>query len=141
MALDFSIDLTGGSSSYHRYQLVNQCILHFRDWGLIGTKDAELGLGHVGLSISTWLGRYHGAHSLDLVSGDYCVWFQISWSDAESCYWGQKTGVFIWGIGASLFANVVAFFGIGYFDQTIIAWYALLAIIAAIAVSPQGEAK
>ena len=38
------------------------------------------------------------------------------------------------GIRASV-ANVVAFFGISYFDQTIIAWYALLAIIAAIAVS------
>ena len=47
----------------------------------------------------------------------------------------RRQEFFIWGIGASLFANVVAFFGISYFDQTIIAWYALLAIIAAIAVS------
>ena len=33
------IDLTGSSSSYHRYQLINQCILHFWDWVAIGTKD------------------------------------------------------------------------------------------------------
>src|SRR5208337_1180530 len=33
------IDLTGSSSSYHRYQLINQCILHFSDWWLIGTKS------------------------------------------------------------------------------------------------------
>jgi hypothetical protein len=34
-----------------------------------------------------------------------------------------------------MFANVVAFFGISYFDQTIVAWYALLAMISAAVVS------
>jgi hypothetical protein len=38
-------------------------------------------------------------------------------------------------LGASLFANVVAFFGISYFDQTIVAWYALLAMIYAATIS------
>ena len=33
------VDLVGGSSSDHRYQLVNQCILHFKDWWLFGVKD------------------------------------------------------------------------------------------------------
>jgi NhaP-type Na+/H+ or K+/H+ antiporter len=36
-----------------------------------------------------------------------------------------------WLLGASLFANVVGFFGISYFDQTRMAWYALLAMITA----------
>ena len=38
---------------------------------------------------------------------------------------------FTWALGASMFANVVAYFGISYFDQTIVAWYALLAMICA----------
>ena len=33
------IDLTGGSSSYHRYMLVDNCIRHFSDWWLIGCKN------------------------------------------------------------------------------------------------------
>ena len=33
------IDLTGGSSSYHRYMLVDNCIRHFGDWWLIGYKN------------------------------------------------------------------------------------------------------
>ena len=33
------IDLTGGSSSYHRYMLVDNCIRHFSDWWLIGYKN------------------------------------------------------------------------------------------------------
>ena len=33
------IDLTGGSSSYHRYMLVDNCIRHFGDWWLLGCKN------------------------------------------------------------------------------------------------------
>jgi O-antigen ligase len=48
----------------------------------------------------------------------------------------KKTALFIWALGAALFANVVAFFGISYFDQTIVAWYGLLAIISAAVALP-----
>jgi hypothetical protein len=34
------IDLTGGSSGYHRAELIDQFIMHFTNWWLIGTKDA-----------------------------------------------------------------------------------------------------
>jgi hypothetical protein len=37
----------------------------------------------------------------------------------------------VWAIGASLFANTIGFFGIVYFDQSVVAWYALLATISA----------
>ena len=33
------IDLTGGSSSYHRYMLVDNCIRHFGDWWLLGSRN------------------------------------------------------------------------------------------------------
>jgi len=36
----------------------------------------------------------------------------------------------IWAIGAALFANTVAYFGIVYFDQSIIGWYTLLVMIS-----------
>jgi len=43
---------------------------------------------------------------------------------------GDKKGeLLIWALGASLFANVVAFIGIDYFDQTMVAWYSLLVMI------------
>jgi hypothetical protein len=52
----------------------------------------------------------------------------------------KKRALFIWGVGSALFANAVAFFGISYFDQTQVAWYALLAMIsAAIVVRPKKE--
>src|SRR5579863_1272640 len=125
------IDLTGGSSSYHRYQLINQCVLHFWDWVLVGTKNYE-----------TW-----GWDMWDLCN-QYAVYADQSGLIPLLCfvamivlgfsYLGKarrstrdrKQQWFIWALCAALFANVVAFFGVSYFDQTIVAWYALLAIIS-----------
>jgi len=43
----------------------------------------------------------------------------------------KKQKVFLWVLGASLFANVISFFGISYWDQTLVVWYGLLAAISA----------
>jgi hypothetical protein len=54
----------------------------------------------------------------------------------------RKDALFVWSLGSSLFAHVVGFFGISYFDQTIVAWYALLALIsAAVSVSKNHTAE
>ena len=47
----------------------------------------------------------------------------------------HRLEVFLWGFGASLFANAVAFIGIWYFDQSSLIWYALLAMICTITVT------
>ena len=49
----------------------------------------------------------------------------------------RREALFLWSLGAALFAHAVGFFGISYFDQTIVVWYALLAMISA-AVAPVG---
>ena len=46
----------------------------------------------------------------------------------------KKRALFIWALGSAFFANVVAFFGISYFDQTQVGWYALLAMVSAVVV-------
>ena len=131
------IDLTGSSSGYHRYQLVNQCILHFRDWMLIGTKE----FGNWGWDMWDLSNQYVAAADttglIPLLSLLAIIVFGFKYvgRTRRVVSRDRRQEFFVWGIGASLFANVVAFFGISYFDQTIIAWYALLAIIAAIAVS------
>ena len=43
----------------------------------------------------------------------------------------KKQEWFIWFLGSALFANVVAFFGVNYFDQSRIAWFALVSMICA----------
>ncbi len=131
------IDLTGGSSSYHRYQLVNQCIIHFRDWALIGTKDyASWGWDMWDLS-NQYVGTADTSGLIPLIAflAILVYGFKYLGKARRYCDGDKKQEFFIWAIGASLFGNLVAFFGIGYFDQIIVAWYALLAIIAATAFS------
>ena len=44
-ALIQRINLVGGNSGYHRYELVNQAILHFREWWLVGFQNpSSLGI-------------------------------------------------------------------------------------------------
>src|SRR5260370_41970958 len=113
--------------------LVDQCIKHFSDWWLIGVKNYDewgfdmwdLGNQYVAsavtgglatlvmfiLVISRSFGRLGTARKL--AEGDL---------DREWC---------MWCLGAAVLSHVVAYFGIGYFDQMQVAWYALLAIISA----------
>jgi hypothetical protein len=44
----------------------------------------------------------------------------------------RRLELLLWGFGATLFSNAVAFVGIWYFDQSSLVWYALLAMIATI---------
>ena len=132
-ALIARIDLTGSSSGFHRYMLVDQCLRHFSDWWLVGVKnyndwgfdmwdlcnqyiDCAIRGGLATLVmfilvISRGFGRLGAARKL--VEGDS----KQEWS--------------LWCLCAALLSHVVAYFGIAYFDQMQVAWYALLAIIVA----------
>lgn len=135
------VDLTGGSSSYHRAELIDQFIRHFSDWWLIGVADSSgwgldmwdaqnqyVNIGEGGgllalvffiLVISRSFGRIGTARRS--VNGD---------NDREWMFWI---------VGSTLFANVVAFFGVNYFDQSRMCLFLFLAIISALT-SP-GSAK
>lgn len=130
------IDLTGGSSSYHRFQLVNQCILHFRDWWLIGTKNyPKWGWDMWDLS-NQYVGIADVSGLVPLLAFVAIIVFAFQYvAKSRRMAFNKREELFVWALGAALFANVVAFFGIGYFDQTIVAWYALLGMIPVVAYS------
>lgn len=129
------IDLSGGSSSYHRFELINQCILHFRDWFWIGTKDyANWGWDMWDLS-NQYVGTADTAGIIPFLSFVAIIVFGFKFlgkARKTAARVSRKQELFIWAFAASLFANVVAFFGIGYFDQTVVAWYAIIVMIAVV---------
>lgn len=138
------VSLSADSSSYHRYQLVNQCILHFWDWVLIGTTAyGTWGWDMWDLS-NQYVGTADTAGLIPLIALIAILVFGFKYigrmrAKVEGDKQEEK---FIWAIGASLFANLVAFWGIGYFDQIIVPWYTLLAMIAAVTLAvraPQQE--
>jgi hypothetical protein len=128
------IDVTGGSSSYHRYMLIDNCIRHFTDWWLVGYKYysdwgfdmwdlcnqfvvAALTGGLLGLVLFVMIyAKSFSAIGMarKLVSGD-------RWQE-----WP------LWCLGSALFANLVASFGINYVGQLLVCFYIALSCTAII---------
>jgi hypothetical protein len=126
------IDLTGSSSSYQRAELIDQFVNHFSSWWLIGTKDA-----------ATWGWDMWDAQNMYVSVGEagglaalifYILVISRSFARLGNARKHAKTKRqewFLWFLGAAVFANVVAFFGVNYFDQSRIAWFALISMVCA----------
>lgn len=137
------IDLTGGSSGYHRALVVDQFIRHFSDWWLIGVKDT----GSWGWDLwdvqNTFVnvGETGGLAALTflilMLSRCYA---RIG--DARKAVEGEPQQQWcLWFLGAALFSNIVAFFGVDYFDQSKTAWFMLVAMLSTVTVPVLAEAK
>jgi len=128
------VDLTGSSSSYHRYMLIDNCIRHFGEWWLLGVKDYN----NWGFDMWDLSDQYvanavtGGLLTLLLFIGIISRSFGSLGRARRAVEGNRKQEWLLWCLGASLFAHVVAYFGIGYFDQMQFAWYALLAMICAV---------
>jgi hypothetical protein len=132
------IDVTGGSSSWHRFMLVDQCIRHFGDWWLVGVKDTSAWGWDMWDTANQYVGTCENSGLIPflLLLAILVYGFKYLGRARRAAAKDKKQALFIWGLGAALFANVVAFFGISYFDQTIVAWYGLLALISATVALP-----
>jgi hypothetical protein len=129
------VDVTGSSSGYHRAELVDQFIHHFFDWWLLGVKDTS----DWGLDMWDVQNQYVNVGETGGLLAFVFFILVISRSfgmlgDARKSVDGDKGKEWmLWCLGSAMFANVVAFFGVNYFDQSRIWWFILLAMISAIA--------
>jgi hypothetical protein len=144
-ALIERVDMFSGSSGYHRFQLVDQFIRHLGDWWLLGTKsNAYWGSEMIDTSNTfvEW-GTAGGLTALiSLIVLITRCFGRIGTARKALEVQDRRKAWLLWFLGAALFSHVVAFFGIFYFDQTRVAWFALLAMIsAATAIRVVGPAK
>jgi hypothetical protein len=134
-ALIQRIDIVGGSSGWHRFELIDNSIAHFWDWCLIGVKNPS--------SWGYYMGDLSNAYVSEAVKGGLPTllsFLAILWQGFRKLGLARKAAatkdrrleLLLWGFGATLFSNAVAFVGIWYFDQSSLVWYALLAMIATI---------
>ncbi|MDM7998333.1 MAG: hypothetical protein QUT30_21900 [Acidobacteriota bacterium] len=132
-ALIGRIRISGGSS-YHRYELINQFILRFAEWWLIGTRNvAEWGYlmyDTVNQYVST--GTQGGLISLVLFIAIIVIGFKMVGRARRAALSDISLQKQVWCTGAALFGYCTSFIGVSLFDQSIVAWYALLAIIVAL---------
>jgi hypothetical protein len=126
--------LVGGSSGYHRYILVDRFFRHFWDWWLLGARDAGE-WGYLSYDIANqYVGIGESAGLVPLLLFIAAIVYAFKYlGRARQAAENSSDRRFLWAVGCGLFAHVVAFFGLSYFDQLIVSWYALLAIISAVA--------
>lgn len=133
-ALIARVDLTGSSSSYQRYQLVDMTIRHFSAWWLIGTPD------YVNWGWDSWdLCNQFAAVALTGGLLTLIFYFAIfkrcfgAVGNARKQVSGDlRQEWLLWCFGCSMFATVVAQFGINYMAQLIMGFFVLVATICVI---------
>jgi hypothetical protein len=131
-ALIARIDLTGSSSGNHRYELVDNCIRHFWDWWLLGSRHFnDWGWGMWDLANQFVLVAVTGG-LLTLIF--YILIFQRSFAaigtTREQVDGDRSKEWAVWCFGAPLFASIVASFGINSVPQMLIGFFATLACIS-----------
>lgn len=131
-------EIFGGSGWYRSY-LIDRAIFHFDEWWFIGTKHAadwmpfQLGAYSDQADITNQYvgqGIHGGAITLVLFIAIILIGFKMIGNLVFFKYFGNGDKLIFWGLGASLFAHTVSFISIAYFDQIIISWYLLLAVIS-----------
>jgi len=123
-----------GGSGWHRAMLVDNFVRHFFQWWLVGTRANpnwgwsmwDVDNAYVGAGLSG------GLLSFVLFIAVLVYGFKVIGHARKRAEKYPREQGLIWVLGAALFANAVAFFGIVYFDQAVVAWYALLAMIAVV---------
>jgi hypothetical protein len=126
------VDLTGSSSGYHRYYLVDNCIRHFSDWWLVGYKD------YPNWGWDMWdLSDQYVAVALTGGLAALVVFIRILSRSFGGLGIARKRAAgdrkkqwFLWCLGAGLLAHVVGWFGCSYMAQMQILLFALLAMIS-----------
>jgi hypothetical protein len=134
-------ELVGGTGWY-RAALIDAFIRHFDEWWLIGTGYTAHWMP-TGIAIDPTKTDIVNQYVAQGVNGGLLGLSLFVWLIVK-CF--KTTGVairtealdsfpekfMIWSLGCTLLSHVVSFFSVSYFDQIIIFWYMLLAMIAAL---------
>jgi hypothetical protein len=133
-ALIQRVDIIGGSSSYHRYELVDQFIRHFDDWWLLGVKTTDnwgdFMWDHANQYVS--VGTTSGLMSFVLFIAIIVYAFKLAGRGREAAAGNRGEELFFWALGTAILAHIVAFFGISYHDQMMLVWWGLLGITSGV---------
>jgi hypothetical protein len=127
------IDIVGGNSGYHRYQLIDQCIRHFWDWWLFGTLANSSWGWDMWDTANVFVGTAEGSGLLGLIL--FVALFSRSFraiGNARAAFETDGAKQFdLWTVGCVVFTQLMIFVGVDYFDQTRMLWYLIPCIVIA----------
>lgn len=128
------VDLVGGSTGYHRFNLIDQAIHRFSEWWLVGT----LSTAHWGWSLVDTANMYvneavhGGVLTLIFFVAMIVFAFKSIGTLLSSLEDNTPEYIFAWALGVALFTHCMLFIGVSYFGQIIVVWYLLLAVIGSL---------
>jgi len=133
------IDITGGSTGWHRAELIRSSIMHLSEWWAVGTDYTRHWMP-TGIHANTrhtditnfylQMGVWGGLLLMVLFIATLYVAFEGIGQALQRTIGARHPQIFlIWTIGSILFGHIVNFFSISYFDQSIVFFYLTLAIV------------
>jgi len=139
------VNVTGSSDAYDRAVLIDTFIRHFREWWLIGANPSGWGISMWDLSNQfVGVGETGGLLAFVCFIATISRCFGRLGKTRRKVAGDPKQEWLYWSLGAVMFAHILAYFGVAYFDQTSIWWYAFLAMVSAAtplnAISPAAAA-
>ena len=122
------INVIGGSTGWHRYNLIDKAIANFNEWMVIGCRSTD----HWGWGLGDVTNQYvlegvrGGAATLILFAlMIYAVLKTLVTSSLR--YRDRNTRLLTWALFSMMIAHCVGFIGVSYFGQIQVLWYMTLA--------------
>lgn len=131
------VDFVGGSTGWHRFNLIDNFIHRIGEWWLLGT----LTTAHWGWYLFDTANMYvnEGVRGGLLTFLLFLLIIALSFQgisrmmrEIDEQNWADY--IFTWALGVSLFAHCMMFMAVSYFGQIIVVWFLLLASIASLSV-------
>jgi hypothetical protein len=130
------INVVGGSGGYDRAFLIDMCMRHIRDWWLIGTNQN----GNWGYDMWDMSDQFVAEAETGGILTLACFIAIIVKSFSRLGNMRKRVKPeqqwLLWCLGSIMLSNIFAYFGVAYWDQTQVWWFAFLAMICAVTVLP-----
>lgn len=143
------MSLVSGSTGWYRGELINSFIKYFNEWWLLGTSNTAHWMPFQLTPTMVDITNYYIRNAVDgglitlllfislLIKSFKSVGKSIRRLDLEQ----RAVKVLFWSLGATLFAHMVSFISVCYFDQMVVFWYLLLAMISLVGIQVTSQSE
>jgi hypothetical protein len=141
-----------GGTGWHRSQLITEAIRHFNEWWFVGTKYTAHWMAYT-LKSNPDMVDITNQYLIEGVDGGifrmilFIIIIIVCFRELGRALRSAESQPFhiritLWSVGVVLFTHVLTFTSVSYWDQSVVFWYFLLAIISTISnlFSPDIEA-